>query len=77
MECAPESPCGRGSLGSCVGGGFLPSFGVFFAFPFAPLEGDDKLLYKPSTGRRPVRPMVMRDPTSYLIAAGDCENGSL
>ena len=60
-------------------GRWLPAFFLCLLFvSFRALGGgNDKLLYKPSTGRRPVRPMVMKDPTSYPIAAGDCENGSL
>ena len=39
--------------------------------------GNVNLLNKTSTCSRPVRPMVIRVPTSYPIAAGDCENVSL
>ena len=60
-ECAPGSPCGRGSLWLRVGFGFLPSFCCFFSLPFALLGAGTRSCSKRSTTcSRPERPMVMR-----------------
>ena len=61
-ECAPGSPCGRGSLRLRGGVGFLPLFCCFYvSFPLALLGGGTRNCTKRSTTcSRPERPMVMR-----------------
>ena len=60
-ECAPGSPCGRGSLRLRAGGGFLPWFVVFLLRFLSLLGGGTRNCTRRSTTcSRPVRPMVMK-----------------
>ena len=60
-ECAPGSPCGRGSLRLREGVGFLPCFVVSLLRFLSPLGGGTRnCTRRNTTCSRPVRPMVMR-----------------
>ena len=77
-ECAPGFSGGLGLPWLRKGSGVLPSFGVFFSFPFRALGGGNvDFLYKLSTSQTASRSYGDEGSTSYPIAAGDCANGSL